>query len=427
MKESKFSVEAMFATIGPGILVAATGVGAGDLATGAFTGNKLGVAVLWAVLVGAFLKFVINEGLARWQLATNETLLEGAIHRLGRPVQYVFLPYLLLWSFFVGAALMSACGVAMHAMAPVFENPVHGKIVFGILHSLMGVILVLIGGFKLFQKVMTVCIGVMFFVVVITAAIICENWSAIFRGLIIPTIPQLNGPGLSWTVALIGGVGGTLTVLCYGYWMRETERSEMTHLKTCRLDLGLAYVATALFGIAMVIIGSSIPPLPQGGGSKLIVNLAGALEVSLGPVGKWTFLIGAWGAIFSSLLGVWQAVPYLFADFLGMTRANKKDRQPARATAKVNTGGWPYRGCLLAIATAPMLGLIFDFSQVQKVYAIFGAMFIPMVAIVLLILNGRAEWVGRHRNRPITVGILLTTLAVFLFFGYLQIGKQLGI
>ena len=43
----------LLAVIGPGILVAATGVGAGDLATGALAGGKLGVAVLWAVLIGA--------------------------------------------------------------------------------------------------------------------------------------------------------------------------------------------------------------------------------------------------------------------------------------------------------------------------------------------------------------------------------------
>ncbi|MDP7421179.1 MAG: hypothetical protein QGH40_04840 [bacterium] len=96
-------------------------------------------------------------------------------------------------------------------------------------------------------------------------------------------------------------------------------------------------------------------------------------------------------------------------------------------TVEVNTGGWAYRGYLWAIAIVPMLGLVVDFSQIQKVYAIFGAMFMPMVAIVLLILNGKADWVSRHRNRPVTVGILLATLAVFLFFGYLQIVKQLGI
>ena len=67
-----------FEIIGPGILIAATGVGAGDLATATFSGSKLGTAVLWAVLVGGVLKFVLTEGLTRWQLATGQTLLEGA-------------------------------------------------------------------------------------------------------------------------------------------------------------------------------------------------------------------------------------------------------------------------------------------------------------------------------------------------------------
>jgi Mn2+/Fe2+ NRAMP family transporter len=72
--------------IGPGLLLAATGVGAGDLATASFAGGLLGTAVLWAVVFGAFLKFVVTEGLARWQLATGETLIEGAVSRGGRSI-----------------------------------------------------------------------------------------------------------------------------------------------------------------------------------------------------------------------------------------------------------------------------------------------------------------------------------------------------
>ena len=81
----------IFTAVGPGILVAATGIGAGDLATATFTGTKLGVAVLWVVLLGAFFKFILNEGLTRWQLVTGSTFLEGAMHHLGRPGQYIFL------------------------------------------------------------------------------------------------------------------------------------------------------------------------------------------------------------------------------------------------------------------------------------------------------------------------------------------------
>ena len=71
----------LLSLIGPGILIAATRVGAGDLATASFAGSQLGTAILWAAVIGAFLKFVLNEGLARWQLATGSTVLPPLIQR----------------------------------------------------------------------------------------------------------------------------------------------------------------------------------------------------------------------------------------------------------------------------------------------------------------------------------------------------------
>jgi len=63
----------LLAVIGPGLLVAATGVGAGDLATASLTGIRLGTTVLWAVIVGAGMKYLLNEGLARWQPAPRSS------------------------------------------------------------------------------------------------------------------------------------------------------------------------------------------------------------------------------------------------------------------------------------------------------------------------------------------------------------------
>jgi Mn2+/Fe2+ NRAMP family transporter len=415
----------LLAVIGPGLLVAATGVGAGDLATAAFTASRLGVAVLWAVLLGAFLKFVVNEGLARWQLATGETLLEGALRRLGWPALYGFGLYFFLWTFFVGSALMSACGVAVHAMLPVFQDAAVGKVVFGIASSLAGLALVLAGGFRLFEKVMNVCIGVMFVTVVVTAVLLCDDWGAVARGLVVPRIPDAGGAGLGWTVALIGGVGGTLTMLCYGYWIREKGRSGVGEVTLCRIDLATGYLMTAVFGLAMVILGSTI--VVEGRGAGLVVSLADALAGPLGTTGRWVFLVGAFGAFFSSLLGVWQAVPYIFADYWRFARRGMSggDDPPL---APVDTGGRPYRVYLFAIALVPMLGLFFSFREVQKVYAVFGAFFVPLLAATLLLLNGRADWVGpRLRNRPLTSVLLAATVLLFLYFGYLQLRGSLGV
>jgi Mn2+/Fe2+ NRAMP family transporter len=412
----------LLAVIGPGMLVAATGVGAGDLATASLAGNRLGVAVLWAVVLGAALKYVLTEGLARWQLATDKTLLEGCMTHLGRPFMVCFLLYLLPWSFFVGAALMSACGATAHAMAPVFEDASHGKIAFGIIHSVLGVVLVRLGGFRLFEKVMSVCIGAMFLTVLTTAVLIRPDWGSVLSGLVVPGIPLLKEGGLVWTVGLMGGVGGTLTILCYGYWIREEGRGGPEALRTCRIDLASGYLMTALFGIAMVIIGSQLAAV-KGAGSTLIVDLADRLEEPLGSVGRWVFLAGAWGAVFSSLLGVWQCVPQIFADFCGMALGDTGEARVQRMSAESAT----YRLYLYALAIVPMIALWFSFKQVQKVYAVYGALFIPFLAVVLLYLNGRSALVGRnHKNRPMTTAVLVATLVLTALAAAFEIKTKLG-
>jgi hypothetical protein len=74
-----------------------------------------------------------------------------------------------------------------------------------------------------------------------------------------------------------------------------------------------------------------------------------------------------------------------------------------------------------------MLGLFFSFREIQKVYAIFGALFMPLLAMALLLLNGRSDWVGRRlQNRPTTTAILAGTVVLFLYFGYRQLRAQLG-
>ena len=401
--------------IGPGILIAATGVGAGDLATGAFTGSRLGVAVLWAVVLGAALKYVLTEGLARWQLATGETLLEGVCHRSGRIVDVVFLGYLVLWSFFVGGALISACGVAFHAILP-FREAQQDKILYGIIQSAAAVVLVRLGGYRLFEKVMSVCIGVMFVTVVSSAIAVRPDWSAIAQGLFVPRIPNADGQGLEWTIALMGGVGGTLTVLCYGYWIREEGRTGREDVKVCRVDLATGYMMTALFGLGMVILGSRLE-VHQEQGAKLVVLLADELETSLGPfgtAGRWAFLLGAWGAVFSSLLGVWQSVPYLFADFL---RIAKREENVKQVPISVESRG--YKLYLYALATIPALGLWVEFQLLQKTYAIIGAAFMPLLAVVLLILNGRKRWIGEQfRNSVFTNVLLIITLLFFILAGF---------
>jgi Mn2+/Fe2+ NRAMP family transporter len=399
----------LWAVLGPGLLLAATGVGGGDLATATFVGGILGTTVLWAIAVGAFMKFVVTEGLARWQLATGETLLEGVVRRLGPVVVWIFLPYFLLWSFFVGSAQMSANGVSLHAMIPVFEDASTGKIVFGVLSSLAGLAIVLRGGFRGFDVAMKACIGVMFVTVAITAVALWPGTGPVLRGLFVPTIPRTDPEAIVWTVSLIGGIGGTLTVLSYGYWLREVGRTSPEDLRTCRIDLAASYFMMALFGILMVIVGQTVKL--EGEGTGMLIVLSDRLGEELGPAGKWLFLIGTFGTVFSSLLGVWQAAPYLFAECwrLGVRR----DPNP------VDTRAPTYRWFLIVLAVVPMLGLFGSFREVQKFYTVIGAYIFPTLALVLIVFNSRSAWVGqRFKNHPVTIVMLA---AVLVFFTWLAV------
>ena len=79
----------------------------------------------------------------------------------------------------------------------------------------------------------------------------------------------------------------------------------------------------------------------------------------------------------------------------------------------------PYRSYLFAIGIIPMLGLVVSFQEIQKLYAVIGAAFIPLITLGLLIMNSRADWVGQEfKNRRITDTVLLVILGFFAWIAW---------
>lgn len=410
----RFSLSVCAATLAPGLLVAATGVGAGDLLTNSIVGSTVGVSVLWGAALGAVMKWTAAEGIARWQTATGTTLLEGWVERLGGFVRWAFLGYFIIWSLSVGSALVNACGVAGAALIPL-RDPETSKIVWGIVHSLVGLAIVWFGGFKLFERAMSACVALMFVTVLLTAVFSRPDWSAVLRGLFVPSIPAAGGHHL---LAVVGGVGGTVTLLSYGYWIAEAGRQGQAGLRASRIDLAAAYLLTAFFGLAMIVVGSRITLEDGGSDADLAARLAEQLELALGPVGRWIFLLGFWGAVFTSLLGVWQSAPYLFADWCSLARG-----QHAASRARLDLARTAeYRLWSLAIALVPLVSLWLSVSVVQYAYAVLGGLFMPFVACTLLVMNNRTAWVGRDfKSGWLINGLLIATLAFFAYVGALKL------
>ncbi|MDQ7064455.1 MAG: Nramp family divalent metal transporter [candidate division KSB1 bacterium] len=392
-------------TLGPGMAVAATGVGAGDLVAASVAGAKFGTAVLWAAVVGALLKFAVNEGIARWQLATQTTLLEGWTQKLHRSISVYFLVYLVLWSFFVAGALISACGLAGYSLFGF--GSVQG---WGIVHSIAAAAFVYWGRYRYFETMMKFFIGLMFMAIILCAALILPEVDGVLYGLVLPSLPAGS---TKFIFGVIGGVGGSVTLLSYGYWIREKSWLGSEHHTRVRVDLITAYALTGIFGVAVMIIAAGVSP-QVATGTGIVLALADRLAEVLGPTGKWVFLVGFWGAVFSSMLGVWQGVPYLFADFLQAYRG--------QTPQNVRTDSKPYRWYLLYLAFPPMLVLIFGRPVwIIVLYSILGALFMPFLAATLLILNNRREWVQSFRNGLWMNLLLILSLVLFAYLGWNQL------
>src|ERR687890_1673217 len=144
---------------GPGLIVAATGIGSGDVVSATVGGARFGVVLLWGIALGAFFKYVLSEGIARWQLATGTTALEGWAEHLPAWVKFYFGAYLIFWTVAVSAALTNATGLGISNLTGGAISQPWGAVA----HSLIGFAFVWLGGYGGFGKLMKTLVAIMGF------------------------------------------------------------------------------------------------------------------------------------------------------------------------------------------------------------------------------------------------------------------------
>ena len=393
---------------GPGIIVAATGLGAGDIVAASAAGAQFGTVLLWAVIFGGILKFVITECIGRWQLATDTTLLEGWIDHLPRFFSWYFFAYLFFWTFMVAAAMMAACGLAAYAFFPGLSVGMWGAI-----HAVAALAIVWVGKYRLLEAAMKFFIGLMFVTVVYCAIRVMPPLAGIASGMFIPRVPE---SGMALVLGVIGGVGGSITIMSYGYWMREAGWQGRDMMPVMRTDLAVAYGLTALFGVAILIVSAGVHPEVVSG-NNMALAVADQLVPVMGETGKWIFLFGFWGAVFSSMIGVWHGVPFLFANFVYHYRQHSHLLESHASISRTRA----YRGYLVYLAILPMSMLLLERPVwIVITYAVTGAVFMPLLAGLLLYMNSRRAWLGKHASTWLGKGFLIISLVVF---GYLLVSE----
>lgn len=376
---------ARWSLIGPGIVVAATGVGAGDLVATLIAGSRFGYALLWAAVAGTVIKIALAEGVGRWTLASGRTIFDGWSSlgggwfggRLNWAGLYFGL-YVVVWGFVYGAAAMTAAALPLAAL---FDGDLKA---WGVASGVAGLGLVWMGGYGLFEKVMTALVGVMFVTVVGLAVIVAPDLPALATGL----WPRLPEGSVFYTLGLIGGVGGTITMAAYGYWANAKGWRGPGWMRVMRLDNGVAYVVTGVFVIAMMIVGAELlhsAGIALSSGDRGLLDLDQVLRDRFGRPISILFLVGFWAATFSSLIGVWQGVSLMFADFYGHVAGRSRGLEHGIQGDDPVEKTWPFRAYALWLTFPPIVLLFMDrpFGLIVA-YGVLGSLFMPFLAGTLI-------------------------------------------
>ena len=397
--------------VGPGIVIAVTGVGAGDMVTSLVAGTDFGMVLIWAVVLGALLKWFLTEGIGRWYMASGQTILQGW-HALGRGATYYFIVYLFIVTFVFGAAVTSTAALAVDAAFPD-TLPVWA---WAVLHAVAAFIIVGIGRYGLFELIMKTFAGLKFGIVILLAILLAPNLGELALGFV-PRIPE---GALINVLAIIGGVGGTYSLAAYNYWVRERGWRNSSWIPMMRTDVTVGYALTALFMVSMLVIGAE---LLFGTGTSIsddegLVALVNPLQDRFGVLASWAFLIGFWAVATGAMIGAWNGGAYLFADTIRTIREVPDEEAEEYLSEK----SLYFRGFLAWMTFPPMVLLAFGQPvALVIIYASLGALFLPFLAITLLLLLNSTRVATEYRNRIVSNVFLVASVIPFVVVGVQEV------
>ena len=228
-------------------------------------------------------------------------------------------------------------------------------------------------------------------------------------------VPRLPSGSLLYAVGIVGGLGGTLALCSYGYWVRDKGWRSPGWIPVMRLDSGLGYVVTGVFGISVLVIGAEFfygtgQTLGEEEGLPRLGEQLG--ERFLEPV-QWIFLLGFWAIAIASVIGTWNGMAYLFSDLLRTFRGIPEE-DAERHTSERSPA---FRAFLLLITIAPIpLILLGRPVELVILWATLGAIFLPFLSLTLLVLLNSSRVGPEFRGRWGTVSniVLAASVAVFV-------------
>jgi manganese transport protein len=296
-------------SLGPGIITAALVFGPGSLTITSKLGAVFSYHLLWILVVSTVLMMVFTGMGARIGLATKQSMLQTFRQRWGKWSALLagFGLFLVTASFQAGNTI----GAGL-AFAETFGTSTVPWILF---ISIAAISLLFSRSFyKVLEKIMVTMVGIMLLSFLFTVLIAKPNLLEVL-GALKPSIP----PGaLLLVVALVASsfsIGGAF----YQSYLVQERGWDVSSSSQAKRE---AFTGILVLGLisGMILISAATILYPQGIQVNSASDMGKALEPLYGNLATHVFMLGLFGASFSSLIGNATIGGTLFADALGLGR-----------------------------------------------------------------------------------------------------------
>lgn len=407
------TLAASLGRIGPGMVLAASIVGSGELIATTTLGAQAGFALLWIILLSCAIKPVVQAELGRYTIATGHTGLEGFDTVPGPRAGLRWLVW--AWAITVVLTLLQVGGMyggvaqVMSAIVPAVPVVVWVGVCLGITLALL-----LGGGYDRIERLAFVKVGLFTLLTVCAAAILFGRPDPISIADLASGL-RFDRPdaGLATAMAVFGitGVGATELAM-YPYWCvekgyaRYAGRRDGSAAWTARargwirvmhLDILCSLVIYTLATIAFYLLGAGV--LHRMGvvpaDRDTIAVLSNIYTQTLGGWALWVFYVGAIVTLYGTIFSSTAAHARLFADAVRIAGGYAREDAAERRR-------WRTR-FVIVLSVLPVVFYWSLRSPVQMVVAggIAQAMMLPLIGGAVIYL--------RHRRLPADVQPSATT------------------
>ncbi|MCP4677390.1 MAG: divalent metal cation transporter [Deltaproteobacteria bacterium] len=397
----------LWSKLGPGILLAATSIGASHLVHSPRAGALFGLHLLWLVVVSHVFKYPAFEFGPRYAAATGKSLLHGYASVPGPRswALYVFLVSTVLQGIGVLAGVVNVSGCVLASWLQSSETTE----LFSLLILASVLLFLFIGGFSWMDHINKVMMAILALATLLAFIPIVPSPSE-FTHLVMPELPDGS---IILVAAILGWMPTGIDVsIWHSFWTLEkmgqlgekvdnlSLEDRIRRLKLALTDMRVGYSLSLITGIMFMVLGAAHL---TGRGAELDgTQFAEAISTAYTAIfGRWmyhVFMMTAFFAMFSTSYTVIDGFSRSFSETLAQIRPSLREKRARLLT---------YRGFIVASAILAAVTIEWIGNPVTLVVAV--SLISLAVAPILYALN---QYCIRRditdpalKPSPVTVGI----------------------